>query len=132
MSISTQVLIVDDYDFIREQIHGYLTELGFTNITSVENGKEAFDRLMNPDLPQIGLVILDRQMPVMDGIELLKKIRDEIDLVSLPVIFCTSINDRAGILEAISAGATNYIVKPFTKDILTQKISTIPGIMVQG
>jgi two-component system chemotaxis response regulator CheY len=112
-------LIVDDSRVIRKVARRILEELDF-QIEEAADGKEALDACLRrmPDA-----VLLDWNMPVMSGIEFLRALRQTAGGSSPVVVFCTTENDLAHIREAISAGANEYIMKPFDRDIIEAKFS---------
>ncbi len=114
-------LIVDDSKVIRMVAKKILQELTF-NTVEAENGQQALDqcRLAMPDA-----VLLDWNMPVMNGIEFLRELRRMPDGDRPVVVFCTTENDIEHIQEAISAGANEYIMKPFDSEILQAKFSQV-------
>jgi len=110
-------LVVDDSPVIRKSAMRILEELQFT-ASEAENGREALDQCRNamPDA-----VLLDWNMPVMDGIAFLVALRRERGGQAPKVIFCTTENDAEHITRAITAGADEYIMKPFDRDIIEAK-----------
>jgi len=119
-----KILIVDDMSTMRRIIKNALRQLGFQNLEEAEDGKVAFNKLKQWP---VDLVITDWNMPNMDGLGLLKAVRAEPTLRMLPVLMVTAQASQKCVLEAIQAGATNYIVKPFTADTLKKKIDKIFG-----
>jgi two-component system chemotaxis response regulator CheY len=119
---SINVLVVDDYQSMRRTIADILRHLGFRNLFYAEDGKQALRRLNET---QIGLVILDWDMPVMTGIEVLRQMRASQLWKNLPVIMVTAVAARENVMEAIDSGVTNYIVKPFTPQTLDKKIKQV-------
>ena len=116
-----QCLVVDDSRVIRRVARRILEELNFT-ISEAEHGQDALDQCREgmPDM-----ILLDWNMPVMNGIDFLKALRQESGGESPTVIFCTTENDIAHITEAISAGANEYIMKPFDREIIESKLSQV-------
>ncbi len=114
-------LIVDDSKVIRMVARGILEELEF-EITEAENGAAALDscRERMPDA-----ILLDWNMPVMDGIEFLQALRDSESGREVVVVFCTTENDMSSIQRAIAAGADEYIMKPFDRDIIETKFAQV-------
>jgi len=114
-------LVVDDSAVIRKVARRILEELSFT-ASEAENGREALDqcRVSMPDA-----VLLDWNMPVMDGIAFLVALRKERSGETPKVIFCTTENDVEHITRAISAGANEYIMKPFDRDIIEAKFDEV-------
>jgi two-component system chemotaxis response regulator CheY len=116
------VLIVDDASAMRKILHGLLKELGFKHMREAENGQLALDELARK---KAGLVVLDWNMPVMTGIELLRAIRADDVLRSTPVLMVTAEAKQENIVEAVQAGVSNYIVKPFNAATLLEKLNKI-------
>ncbi len=114
-------LVVDDSAVIRKVARRILEELRFS-ATEAENGREALDqcRMSMPDV-----VLLDWNMPVMDGYEFLGNLRRMPGGDAPKVVFCTTENDVAHIARALHAGANEYIMKPFDKDIVTAKFQEV-------
>ena len=114
-------LVVDDSAVIRKVARRILEELRFS-ATEAENGREALDQCRE-SMPDV--VLLDWNMPVMDGIAFLVALRKEQGGNDPKVIFCTTENDMAHIEMAISSGAQEYIMKPFDEDILIGKLCQV-------
>ena len=116
-----QVLIVDDSRVIRKVASRIMQSLGFVT-REAENGLEACAacRAMMPDV-----VLLDWNMPVMDGLEFLSHLRRMPSGMTPKVVFCTTENEVAQITRALAAGADEYIMKPFDKDILSSKLQEV-------
>ena len=117
-------LIVDDSRVVRKVVRKILEELGF-ECDEVEDGKQAYDFCMKT-MPDI--IFLDWNMPVMTGIEFLRKLRAEPTGGTSKVILCTTENDFSFIQEALAAGANEYIMKPFDSDIVESKLKQL-GIL---
>lgn len=115
-----KVLLVDDSVTMRRIQKTQLNSLGINDIIEAGDGEEAFGKL-NDNMP-IDLVMLDWNMPVMDGITLLRKIRGESRFQSVKIIMCTSESEKNKVVDALKSGANNYLVKPFTPDALKEKI----------
>lgn len=114
-----KALVVDDSKAIREIEKRYLEELGFF-VLEAENGEEALKVVKeNPD---ISLILLDWHMPVMNGYEFLKKLRENPEWSEIKVMMVTTENQQKSVIEAIMAGANEYLMKPFDKDMLETKI----------
>jgi len=105
------ILIVDDMKMVRTAIKKYLTTLGYTNIIEAENGAEAVSKSKDND---VDIVFMDIVMPIMTGVEALKKIREE--KTNLPVVMLTSIADQKMIDDCQSYGVLDYILKPINAD----------------
>jgi two-component system, chemotaxis family, chemotaxis protein CheY len=115
-----KVLLVDDSATIRRILKGQLTPLGVTEIFEAGNGVQALKTLAAT--PQIDYMFLDWNMPEMDGFTVLKQVRANEAYKSVKIIMCTSEADKSKVIEAIKAGANNYIVKPFTPEIIKEKL----------
>lgn len=114
-----KALVVDDSKAIRDIERKYLEELGFI-VVEAENGENALEVLKsNPD---IELILLDWYMPVMNGYEFLKKMRENQEWSHIKVMMVTTENQQKNIIEAIMAGANEYLMKPFDKEMLETKI----------
>ena len=114
-------LIVDDSRVIRAVARRIIQELGFETIEAAD-GAQAIDACKK-QMPQV--MLLDWNMPVMNGIEFLRRLR-RVSGGDFPVVvFCTTENDMARIQEAIEAGANEYIMKPFDSEILTSKFEQV-------
>jgi len=116
------VLIVDDASAMRRIVRGLLKELGFKNMREAENGQLALDELTNK---KADLVVCDWNMPVMTGIDLLRAIRADENLKTIPVLMVTAEAKQENIVEAVQAGVSNYIVKPFNAATLLEKLNKI-------
>jgi two-component system chemotaxis response regulator CheY len=119
---SIRFLVVDDFSTMRRIVRNLLKELGYTSIDEAEDGSAALQRLRSDPF---GFVISDWNMPNMTGIELLKAIRADAALKSLPVLMVTAEARKENIIEAAQAGANGYIVKPFTAATLDEKLTKI-------
>jgi two-component system, chemotaxis family, chemotaxis protein CheY len=116
------VLIVDDASSMRRIIRGLLKELGFKHMREAENGQLAMDQLKNK---KADFVVSDWNMPVMTGIDLLRAIRADEVLKTTPVLMVTAEAKQENILEAVQAGVSNYIIKPFNAATLQEKLNKI-------
>ena len=117
-----RILVVDDFNTMRRIVKNILKQLGFENIGEAENGQEALEVLKKE---KFDFVITDWNMPVMTGLDLLKAIKADAALKDLPVMMVTAEAQQQNIVEAVKTGASNYIVKPFTAEVLEEKISKI-------
>lgn len=122
MNFQTPILIVDDHQTMRKSIAFILRDLGFNNLFYAEDGEMAWELMQDE---QIGLLLLDWNMPRMTGIELLQKIRNSEEYSNLPVLMVTAEAHENLVLEAIYRGVTGYIVKPFTAYTLENKIKAL-------
>lgn len=114
-----KILIVDDQDSILRIIKGLLAELGYDDIRTAANGQKACVLLKQE---KIEMIISDWNMPLMTGIELLKYVRQDAQLLNTPFIMVTAEAEKDNIIEAIQAGVDQYVVKPFTADDLKKKM----------
>ncbi|OYW32480.1 MAG: response regulator [Methyloversatilis sp. 12-65-5] len=115
-------LVVDDFSTMRRIVRNLLKELGFTNVDEAEDGVIALQKLKSSDFD---FVVTDWNMPNMTGIELLRAIRADAALKALPVLMITAEAKKENIIEAAQAGASGYIVKPFTAGTLGEKLAKI-------
>jgi two-component system chemotaxis response regulator CheY len=124
MMNNLKILIVDDFEMIRTVIKKELTSLGFTNFEEASDGQEAFSKLKSAkemDAP-FDLVFCDWNMPVMTGIDLLKKCRKTPGLILLPFIMVTAESESENVIMALKMGANDYIIKPISPEVLKKKI----------
>jgi two-component system chemotaxis response regulator CheY len=117
-----RVLVVDDFSTMRRIIKNILRQLGFNNVVEADDGTTAWD-VLNKD--KIDFIISDWNMPQMTGIELLRKVRGSEEFADLPFLMVTAEAQQENIIEAVQAKVSNYIVKPFTADVMRQKIDKI-------
>ncbi len=117
-----RILVVDDMSTMRRIIRTILNQLGYSNIEEAENGKQALAKLKSE---KFDFVITDWNMPEMDGLSLVKEIRNDPDLKHLPVLMVTAEAKKENVIEALKAGVNNYIVKPFTPEVLKEKMEKI-------
>ena len=122
MDKNMKILVVDDFSTMRRIIKNLLRDLGFTNIQEADDGNTALPMLQNGDFD---FVVTDWNMPGMSGIELLKEIRADAKLGTIPVLMVTAEAKRDQIIEAAQAGVNGYVVKPFTAQVLKEKIDKI-------
>lgn len=115
-------LVVDDFSTMRRIVRNLLKELGFSNVDEAEDGQVALHKLKNG---MFDFVVTDWNMPNMTGIELLKAIRADAQLKHLPVMMVTAEAKKENIIEAATAGASGYIVKPFTAATLDEKLKKV-------
>jgi CheY-like chemotaxis protein len=117
-----KILIVDDESLVRDLISKYLCDAGYDTV-EVSDGVEAWSILQQPE-HRFDSVVLDRNMPKMDGLELLKKIKAHPTLNTLPVIMQTASGKKHEVLEGLQAGCYYYLTKPFEKDLLVSIVKT--------
>jgi two-component system chemotaxis response regulator CheY len=114
-----KALVVDDSKAIRQIEKKYLEELGFT-VLEAQDGEEALRVLKeNQD---ISLILLDWHMPVMNGYEFLKRVRENPAWSDIKIMMVTTENQQKSVIDAIMAGANEYLMKPFDKEMLETKI----------
>lgn len=116
------VLIVDDAAAMRRIVRGLLKELGFKNMREAENGQLALDELKKK---KADFVVSDWNMPVMTGIDLLRAIRADDSLKTIPFLMVTAETKQENIVEALQAGVSDYVVKPFNAATLLEKLNKI-------
>jgi len=117
-----KILIVDDFSTMRRIIKNLLRDLGFTNTQEADDGLTALPMLKNGDFD---FLVTDWNMPGMSGIDLLKHVRADERLSSLPILMVTAEAKRDQIVEAAKAGVNGYVIKPFTAAALKEKIEKI-------
>lgn len=117
-----RILVVDDFSTMRRIVKNLLTDLGFTNTAEAEDGAVAFTMLKQGGFD---FVVTDWNMPGVTGIELLRMIRADDKLKTLPVLMVTAEAKREQIIEAAQAGVNGYIIKPFTAATLKEKLDKI-------
>ena len=122
LNLEMDVLIVDDASAMRRIVRGLLKELGFKHMREAENGQLALDELKKK---KADFVVSDWNMPVMTGIDLLRAIRADEALKTIPVLMVTAEAKQENILAAVQAGVSNYIIKPFNAATLQEKLNKI-------
>ncbi|RMP80244.1 Chemotaxis protein CheY [Pseudomonas syringae pv. actinidiae] len=122
MDKNMKILIVDDFSTMRRIIKNLLRDLGFTNTSEADDGLTALPMLQSG---AFDFLVTDWNMPGMTGIDLLREVRKDDRLKSLPVLMVTAEAKREQIIEAAQAGVNGYVVKPFTAQALKEKIEKI-------
>lgn len=122
MDKSLKILVVDDFSTMRKVIRNLLRQIGYETIIEAEDGTAAWAILK---AEQIDLIISDWNMPNMNGLELLKAVRADAKLAQTPFLMVTAEALQDNVVAAIKAGVSNYIVKPFTAEVLSEKITKI-------
>lgn len=122
MDKNMKILVVDDFSTMRRIIKNLLRDLGFTNIHEADDGTTALPMLKGGGFD---FLVSDWNMPGMTGIDLLRAVRADASLKSLPVLMVTAESKREQIIEAAQAGVNGYVVKPFTAGTLKEKIEKI-------
>lgn len=122
MDTSIKVLIVDDFATMRRILKNILKQLGFTNLVEADDGTTAWEALEGQS---IDLIISDWNMPKMTGIELLRKVRASDKYKKTPFLMVTAEAQKQNVIEAVQAGVSNYVVKPFTAEAIFDKLAKI-------
>ena len=117
-----KILVVDDFATMRKIIKNLLKQAGYQNIVEAEDGVVALSILK---AQKINFIISDWNMPNMNGFEFLKAVRADSELSGLPFLMVTAEGLKENVVLAVKAGVSNYIVKPFTAEVLNQKIEKI-------
>jgi two-component system, chemotaxis family, chemotaxis protein CheY len=115
-----KILIVDDSSTMRRILKMQLSGLGVCSVIEASNGDEALGVLQS-NMP-VDMIMLDWNMPVMDGLTFLKAVRANAVYKAVKVIMCTSESEKARVVEALKEGANNYIIKPFTPETVKEKL----------
>ncbi len=119
---SLKFLVVDDFSTMRRIVCNLLKELGFTNVDEAEDGAVALAKLREGNFE---FVVSDWNMPNMDGLTLLQNVRADARLKTLPFLMVTAEAKKENIIAAAQAGASGYVVKPFTAATLQEKLEKI-------
>ncbi len=122
MDKDIKILIVDDFATMRKVVRNLLKQSGYENVTEAEDGVSAMRTLKTQ---KIDFVISDWNMPNMSGIELLKAVRADAEIGKTPFLMVTAEALQDNVVAAVKAGVSNYIVKPFTAEVLNEKIQKI-------
>jgi len=117
-----KILIADDYSSMRQILKTALKQIGFYNFIEADDGSSAMELLK---YHKIGLIISDWEMPEMKGIDFLKAVRYDPEYEDIPFLMVTAEKMPENIMDAIEAGVSNYVVKPFSVEVLTNKINQI-------
>lgn len=124
VDLKMPVLIVDDYATMLRIVRNLLKQIGFDNVDEATDGGRALQMMK---LKKYGLVISDWNMQPVTGIEFLRQVRSDADLKVTPFIMVTAESKTENVVEAKNAGVSNYIVKPFSSEILKGKIASVLG-----
>ena len=122
MDTSIKVLVVDDFATMRRILKNILKQIGFKNLVEADDGTTAWDVL---EEQKIDLVLADWNMPKMTGLELLKKVRASEKYAKVPFLMVTAEAQKQNVIEAVQAGVSNYVVKPFTAEAISEKLEKI-------
>ncbi len=120
--LKMKILVVDDFSTMRRIVKNLLKQLGFVNIEEAEDGAQAYTKLQTGGF---GFVVSDWNMPNLDGLGLVKKVRADDELKDIPILMVTAEAEKEKVVAAIQAGVNNYIVKPFTGEVLKEKMDKI-------
>jgi two-component system chemotaxis response regulator CheY len=123
-----KLLVVDDSSTMRRIIKNTLARLGYKDVLEGADGVEGWNVLDSN--PEIDMLITDWNMPEMNGLELVKKVRADSRFTDLPIIMVTTEGGKAEVITALKAGVNNYIVKPFTPQVLKEKLGAVMGVEV--
>ena len=119
---SIKILIVDDFATMRRILKNILKQLDFKNLVEADDGTSAWEILEGQD---VDLIISDWNMPKMTGLELLKKVRGSDKYKTTPFLMVTAEAQKQNVIEAVQAGVSNYVVKPFTAEAISEKLEKI-------
>jgi two-component system chemotaxis response regulator CheY len=124
MDKNMKILVVDDFATMRRIIKNILKQLGFSNIDEADDGEPALAKLQAGGFD---LIICDWNMPKMDGLTLLKTVRSDEQLKDTPFLMVTAEAQKENVIEAVKAKVSDYIVKPFTAEVLSEKLDRVFG-----
>lgn len=124
---NTKILVVDDMKTMRMVMKKALKELGFTNVFEADDGESAWPMIEQAASggEPFGLILSDWNMPKMEGIELLRKVRTNQRLSKTPFILVTAESEKSQVMEAMKLGVSNYVIKPFTADDIKEKLRQV-------
>jgi len=122
MDLNMNVLVVDDFATMRRILKAILRQIGFTNITEADDGNTALVELQKG---KVGLILCDWNMPEMSGLDLLMAVRSNEGLKDIPFVMVTAETKKENIIEAVKAGVSSYIVKPFTAETIGEKLKKV-------
>ena len=122
MDLNKKVLVVDDFATMRRIVKNILKQIGFTNIIEADDGSTALAMLKKD---KVDLIMSDWNMPKVTGLDLLKAVRSDESIKDIPFLMVTAEGQKDNIIQAVQAGVSNYIVKPFTADTVKEKLEQI-------
>ena len=117
-----KVLVVDDSKTMLRIIGNVLKQIGISDILFAEHGREAWEIIRTN---KIDILFTDWNMPIMNGLELVKRVRDKDEFDNIPIIMITTEGGKREVITALKAGVDNYIIKPFTPIVLKDKLKDI-------
>ncbi len=117
-----RALVVEDSGTTRKIIASFLNELGF-DVSEAANGREALERLRDRELPHVAIV--DWNMPELDGLGFVEAVRADHRYDEVRIMMVTTMAQKKQIVQAINAGANEYVMKPFTREMLVEKLAVI-------
>jgi two-component system, chemotaxis family, chemotaxis protein CheY len=117
-----RALVIDDSRTVRAILRAILTEIGLT-VVEAANGREGLDRLR--DAEDVGVVLVDWNMPEMNGLEFIRAVRAQRAYDPVRILMVTTETEQEQVIRALEAGANEYVMKPFTRDILVAKLSLL-------
>ena len=116
------ILVADDLNEMRQMISETFQSQGFNKVIEARNGEDAFQKIKAKG---VALAIVDLNMPKVDGLELIKKMRTDLFTKTIPIIVITAHAEQARVVEAIIAGANDFIAKPFNPELLMSKVKKL-------
>ena len=119
MDLSMKILVVDDFATMRRILKNVLKQIGFTNIVEADDGSTALAVLKKD---KIDLIMSDWNMPKVSGLDLLKAVRSDEAMKATPFLMVTAEGQKDNVIQAVQAGVSNYVVKPFTADTIKEKL----------
>ena len=122
LNANVKILIVDDFATMRKILKNLLLQMGLKNVIEADDGTTALEVLAKE---KVDLIISDWNMPKMTGIELLKAVRNDENLKSVKFIMVTAESQKENVIEAIKLGVNQYVVKPFTPEVLREKLEKV-------
>ena len=122
-----KILVVDDSSTMRRIIKNTLGRLGYKDLLEAEDGLKAWEQLQQHGT-DIGVLVTDWNMPEMNGLELVQKVRAEDKFEDMPIIMVTTEGGKSEVITALKAGVNSYIVKPFTPQVLKEKLEAVLGV----
>jgi len=122
MDLNMKILVVDDFATMRRIVKNILKQIGFTKIVEADDGSTALAVLKKD---KIDLIVSDWNMPKVTGLELLKTVRSDESMKAIPFLMVTAEAQKDYVIQAVQAGVSNYVVKPFTAEVLKEKLEKI-------